>query len=152
MALLQKAARQGHPSARACLGLGKRVILHGLQWEGDAEYVNSTPRASSSSSSSSSSSLSAALDGSRGGAAGGVGEGAAASDKARRRRCSGGASCKELNGAVGVATAFDDATNRFVVQLESPAGQPHAHQQRHHNSSSLPVQVCVKAANLRMER
>ncbi len=40
-----------------------------------------------------------------------------------------------LNGAEGVATAFDDASGRFVVQLDGSRGR-----------------VKVRAAHLRMER
>ena len=122
LALLKQASSSGHPEARACLGLGKRVLLAGLgdrtAGEDAAEYVD--------------------------GDGGGVGSGGGATVAPRRRGAPAGVGSGdvgrrswggvELNGQVGVATAFDDSGN-FVVTLKDGGGR-----------------VRVKPANIRMER
>jgi len=114
LALLKRASALGHPRARQCLGLGKRVQIHSLS-EGDAEILDA-PR--SPHGGNRSSALSSRLA-------------TTTMGLSSPRR---GPSSFVLDGAEGVATAFDDQSNRFVVHLTDG------------------LRVRVKAANLRMER
>ena len=118
MALLKRASSVGHPQARKVLGLGKAVLIHSLV-AGQAEYCApiDTPAAAPAEAAAGHHTSSHAS--SSGGGGGG-----------REDRGAG----PELNGTVGVAAAFDDARNRFVVQL--PSGD----------------RVLVRAENIRMER
>lgn len=164
MVLLKHASSLGHPQARVCLGLGKRVLLHSLV-DGDAEFLDGSPdraslhTASNLNNSSSSSHLRLAVSplqppsrpnlhhnansstssSGNSGAVGVPGSSRSSEHPARRRRSGG----TELNGRVGVATAFEETTGRLVVQLVQPSGE----------ETRLPgSKLAVRAANVRMER
>jgi len=162
MVLLKRASSLGHPQARACLGLGKRVLLHSLV-DGDAEFLDDSPdrastphHASSHNTNSHSAHLRLAVSplqppsrpnphrsatsSSSHWSSGAGSDAPHLPGHYPRRRRSGGT---ELNGRVGVATAFEETTGRLVVQLVQPPGDD-----GHFPGSKL----AVRAANVRMER
>lgn len=131
MALLRKASSQGHPRARACLGLGKRVVLQGLVMSG-VEYIDEKGQGGQNSSLFDG--ASASVDASTASWSSPWSSRGAMSPKQKKGDDISSVP-RDLNGAEGVVCEFDDETNHFVVQLRD-GGQ----------------KVRVKAENIRMER